>query len=192
MHHVAAMALLVVAAMGLDGPAAWATRPKSGLTKGEAIKAFVDAANLACIYSTVSRTPLEALPSGVEDDLAPADAEDLRGSLAKGQPLWVSKSLGNLLQVFVDKNGVCTVVATQLPVQATLDAEAGMLRGLGGSTYTERPFKPGDNPIGYEFVRMVDGDLVTIRMEGAEPGLPGHMSRFSLMWLRVSRKAASP
>ena len=99
--------------------------------------------------------------------------------------------MGNHLQVFTDKDGVCMVVANQLPVQATLDAEAKMLRELGGATYQERPFRPGYNPIGYEFVRSIDGDLVTIHMEGAEPGAGfDHVARTSLMWVRVSRKAS--
>lgn len=171
------------------GGAASATSPRTGVTKSEAIQAFVDAANLACIFSTVSRRPLESA-SQADEDLVQPDADDQRASLAKGRPFWVSRAMGNHLQVFTDKDGVCNVVANQLPVQATLDAEARTLRDLGGAAYQERPFKPGYNPIGYEFVRTVDGDLVTIHMEGADPGAGfDHVARFSLMWVRVSRKA---
>jgi hypothetical protein len=185
---VALLALALSAAAGSGR--AWATSPKAGLTKGEAIRAFVDAANLVCIFTTVSHRSIEEAAGHADDDLVLADADDRKFSVApKDHPMWVSKTAGNLVQVFADKNGVCTVTATQLPVQATFDAEAKLMRELGGSTYTERPFKPGYNPIGYEFVRTVEGDLVTIHMEGAEPGLPGHALRFSLLVLQVTRKA---
>ena len=185
---VALLALAIGVAGG--GGKAWAVGPKPGLTKGEAIKAFVDAANLVCVFSTVSRRPLEETAGHADDDLVIGDADDRKLSAApKDRPFWVSKTAGNLVQVFEDKNGVCTVTALQLPVQATLDAEARTMRELGGSTYTERPYKPGYNPVGYEFVRPVDGDLVTIHMEGAEPGLPGHALRFGLITLQVTRKA---
>jgi hypothetical protein len=187
---VALLALAMSAIVG--GGGAWATSPKPGLTKGEAIKAFVDAANLVCVFSTVSHRPLEETAGHADDDLVIGDGDDRKLSAApRDHPFWVSKTAGNLVQVFEDKNGVCTVTAFQLPVQATLDAEAKLLRELGGSAYTERPYKPGYNPIGYEFVRPVDGDLVTIHMEGAEPGLPGHAMRFSLITLQVTRKAGA-
>ncbi len=187
MRYRGVVALL---ALALCGSGAWATSPRPGLTKGEAIKAFVDAANLGCVYSRVSGAPIDSVPGHIVDDLVPADADDRRIVLGpKDRPAWVSKSLGSLLQVFEDKKGACMVVAIQLPVQATLDAEAKMLRDLGGSAYVEKPFKVGDNPIGYEFERVVDGDVVTIHMEGAEPGLPMHTARQSLMWVRVTRTA---
>lgn len=88
--------------------------------------------------------------------------------------------------VWEDDKG-CHVVADQLPVQRTLDAAAQVLRESPG--FVEHPFKPGYNPIGYEFARKVGTDLLTVHMEGAEPGLPLHAYRFSLIVVQVSRSS---
>jgi len=164
--------------------------PRPNLTKGETIKPFVDAVTLACTYSKVSGVSIDALPSGVEDDLIAADALDRKYSVApEDKPLMVSKTLGNLLEVFYDKNNDCIVSAVELPVQIALDTQARLFRTMGKDVYQEVPYKPGYMPVGYEFVRKLDdGGTLTVHMEGAEPGLPGHALRFSLIVVRVSRK----
>jgi|GEM_PF-6158313 len=185
--------LIVATLMLLGAPRGQASTPQPNIPMSAAIGAFVDAVNLACIYSKVVKIPLDALPSGVEDDLIPADAGDRAISMApKDRPLWVSKTLGNHLEVFNDKDGTCRVIADQLPVQRTLDTEARYLRELGTKAYEERSYIPGYNPVGYEFVRSINGDILTVHMEGAEPGLPLHASRFSLITVRVTRTPSRP
>jgi hypothetical protein len=95
---VALLALALSAAAG--GGRAWATSPKAGLTKGEAIRAFVDAANLVCIFTTVSHRSIEEAAGHADDDLVLADADDRKFSVApKDHPMWVSKTAGNLVHM---------------------------------------------------------------------------------------------
>ena len=184
--------LLSLLLTGLAASRAEAHDPEPGATRGEARRLFLDALSFGCLYTRTVNIPIDALPAGLDDDLVPADAQDRRGGLVPpDHPMLVSKRMGNLIEVYIDKTGDCVVTALQLPVQATLDSYAEYLRKVSAA-FKERPYKPGYNPIGYEFARqMDDGDEIVIHMEGAEPGRWGHALRFSLIVVRVSRRPAA-
>lgn len=75
----------------------------------------------------------------------------------------------------------------QLPVDATFQPVLYAMR-KAFPEFKPTPVQPGYNPIAYQLERVDKGDRYILRMEGAEPGAPGHTLRFSLLYGWVARQ----
>jgi hypothetical protein len=168
------------------------TPPAAGLTKTEAMATFAKAM-LACLGTRLQHKKIAELPPELFSELQPAtDAErQWAGPNVTAQtPVWITKRLGHILTIAEPSLDDCEVSATQLPVEQTLGGLA-ILVTKGFPQFTQVPLKPGYDPIAYQY-ELIDHDTrFVIHMEGAEPGLPGHALRFSLIIGEVVRQPAT-
>ncbi len=86
--------------------------------------------------------------------------------------------------VFVDERADrCTVSAYGPPAGATLAALAQRLAGEAG--FERMAGTPGPSAFEEHLARTAGGRRIQVKLRGAEPGMPGHKSRFSMLTATV-------
>jgi hypothetical protein len=156
--------------------------PAPNLTNGEAIGIF-GGAMLDCLRTRMAGQMIKDLPAAERTNLKPASAGDRQwvgSTVPAGAPLWTSERLGYLLMIAEPSPERCEVRAVQLPVERTFQA---VLFAMGKALPDFKPVdvKPGYDPINYQLEDVDQGQRYVFHLEGAEPGAPGHMLRFSIL-----------
>lgn len=177
--------------LAVSGAAAAAETPHAaGLTNTEARIAFGEAM-FTCLSSRMGRQMIAEMPADQRTNFQPATAEDRKWTgkrLAPDVPVWVSTKLGSLLNIAEPSRDRCEVNAMQLPVDATFQPVLYAMQ-KAFPDFRLMPIQPGYNPIAYQLERVDHAERYILRMEGAEPGAPGHAFRFSLLYGTVTRQA---
>jgi hypothetical protein len=166
---------------------ALAIEPATPVTRRQGEIAFSKAVIFSCLTRQERRISIADLPSEYRDDLVLANPNDIirLGGKQSNGPVWISRTLGSHLRVEEISPTRCGVFADQLPVAETLEKTQQVAQTLR-PPFSPVEVKPGYNPVVYEVERMVNGARIKIHMEGAEPGFPGHDSRFSILWAIVA------
>lgn len=180
---------LALAAAAVPAPAE--TPPRAGLTRQQAEAAFGIDLLFPCITHAHRGVPIADLAAEYRTDLVPAEGPDATASVGreKATAVWTSRALGSHLKVLEIGPRKCVMTADQLPVEETLRTASQATQRLT-PPFAVRPSKPGYNPVVYETQGVLEGQEITVRLEGAEPGLPGHASRFSLLLATVTARPA--
>ena len=149
--------------------------------------AFSIAVVMGCLTAVERSAAFATLPEVYRTGLEPAHGADLKlGSLSVPEGRgWTSTLLGSHLRVFEVSPDRCEIVADQIPVEDTLRRTQEVASRLS-PPFTAVDVKPGYNPVVLESRRTAGGRRITIHLEGAEPGLPGHWYRSSLLRATVS------
>ncbi|HTX51128.1 MAG TPA: hypothetical protein VME40_17275, partial [Caulobacteraceae bacterium] len=102
-------------------------------------------------------------------------------------PVWITSKLGYLMNITEPSPKRCEVHAIQLPVDRTFQA---VVFALSKVLPDLKPVhvEPGYSPIVYQLEMVSDGARYVVHMEGAEPGVPGHALRFSLLYAWVQQE----
>ena len=124
--------------------------------------------------------------------IAPAQGADARLTVGRetATAVWTSTLLGSHLKLAEFGPAKCMITADQLPVEDTLNKAAQATERLD-PPFVATPVTPGYWPVVHELERTAAAKHITIRLEGAEPGAPGHASRFSLLLATVTGTPAS-
>ena len=166
---------------------------------------FKDGALAYCLEAALRGVPVGDLPPDRRGGIAPAD-ETMRGMVEASNPtgpLWDVAVAKGIVVVSEPKPGVCEVMAYGAPVERTFKA---VLAGARKQVPALRPvpIQPGYDPIAYRLVlppaeggassASAPAPTVALELHGAEPGAPGHMSRFSMLTARITYtpKASPP
>jgi hypothetical protein len=168
------------------------TPPATGLTNGDVIKAFGNAV-MDCLQSRMGNRMIKDLGNDAAIKVLPATAADKRWAPSKipsTAPVWITAKLGYDMNITEPSPDRCEVLAMELPVDRTFRAVAYALTTTFPD-FKSVPVKPGYNPIVYQFESSDDAARYIVHMEGAEPGLPGHAFRFSLLFAYVQREPAA-
>jgi hypothetical protein len=183
----ATAAASILAVVLLSSVGAQAVEPAPSLTKTQAEVAFASAVIFTCLTRQERGGSIDDLPAEYRSDLTLADGSDQKWP-SNEQPtgrVWISRTLGSHLRVATLGSGKCQVIADQIPVDETLRKTQLSVEKLN-QPFSPVQVKPGYNPVVYEDERVTNGTRIIIHQEGAEPGAPGHLSRFSLLIATVS------
>ena len=101
--------------------------------------------------------------------------------------MWVTSKLGSNMTITEPSPKRCEILAMQLPVDRTFQTVVFALsKALPG--FKPVHVEPGYNPIVYQLEMISNGARYVVHMEGAEPGLPLHALRFSLLYAWVQEE----
>lgn len=141
----------------------------------------------------VTRNGVSALPAAQQGKLRPTQDAETRKQAGAGPDEIVWDVVGGKGVVTLrEKAGRCVVSVYGPPAGATVAAVAGAASDAGFRTEGYRFWQP-EQPenIAANMTRAgsdsPDGKGVAIRAEGANPGAPGHQSRFSVVTATVTR-----
>jgi hypothetical protein len=195
---VASVTMLSASVAGAQG--AIQTPPKPGVTKGEAIRAFVDSVVLGCVASRDDTGRIADLQKDLLDHFQPAAAIDRKWSHVKdaATPVWTTPVMGGLITIAEPSPDRCEVTGMQLPVDETFKLVMVGAKAIHPD-FVDQPIKPGYDPIAYQLERTFNGMRYIVHLEGSEPGglghpdrmLAGHAFRFSLLMAVVIRQPES-
>ncbi len=183
----AALALTLLAA----SPARSGVEAAHGFTRVQGEIAFTTAVLFGCLTNQERRTPIADLPEVYRTGLTAAPDDELKFGPERlpANRVWISSVLGSHLHVYERSPDRCEIVADQLPVEDTLRRTRDVTLKLD-PPFATVDVRPGYNPVVYESVRTVGERTIRVRLEGAEPGLPGHWSRFSLLHAVITGEPA--
>jgi hypothetical protein len=156
----------------------------SSLSPEAAASAFQDAVVGTCIPAAAGGTGVSALPAAAKARVTASSDAETRQQLgaAADENVWDVVS-GKGVVMIREKAGRCVVSVYGPPVVPTILSVA---QGLSGSAGFERlASAPAPNGFGQSLMKTENGKRLMVQLNGSEPGMPGHRSRFSVVTATV-------
>lgn len=171
--------------LALAGPA-FAQREaiSPSLSPEAAASAFQDAVVGTCIPAAAGGAGVSALPAAAKARVAASSDAQTRQQLgaATDETVWDVVS-GKGVVMIREKAGRCVVSVYGPPVVTTILSTA---QGLSGSAGFEKLVgAPPPNGFGQTLMKIENGKRLMVQLNGSEPGMPGHKSRFSVVTATV-------
>lgn len=188
-NRFAAYAALALAASILPAAAVAQTPARTGsraavssrLTTDDVAAAFADAVVKVCAPAVLSGRRLSALDAETRRMVAATNdpAARQQAGAEKADQVW-DVLAGRGVVTIAEREGRCTVSAYGPPAAPALAAAAERLEASGQGF--ERLFAtPNSSSVNEALVHAAPGHRVQATMTGAEPGMPNHRSRFSVI-----------
>jgi hypothetical protein len=169
--------------------AAKGAKPPTVLTKALAAEWFY--LNVArCLFSREHDSDVEGLPSEIRSNLRPAMPAERGPFQDPRTKVWTTNFYGARVLLAELGPGKCQVIAEDLPVDATFRDVVARLRQADPNLKDE-PVKPGPWPITNQLARTINASRFVVRLEGAEPGAPGHLYHLSLLRAEIERTSVA-
>lgn len=153
------------------------------LSPEAAASAFQDALVGTCIPA-VAGGGVSALPAAAKAKVQASSDPGTRQQLAAAadENVWDVVSAKGVVMIR-EKAGRCVVSVYGPPVVPTILSVA---QGLSGSSGFERLVSaPPPNGFGQSLIKVENGKRLMVQLNGSEPGMPGHQSRFSVVTATV-------
>jgi hypothetical protein len=175
--------LALLAAMAASSAHAQRTAVSAGLSPEAAADAFVRTVLDVCVPA-IAGNGVSSLAVAREGRVQPThDAATRRQAGAKPEDtVWDVAAARGVVTVR-ESDGDCVVAVYGPPVGSTLTSLKGSV-SLGGMA--ARVWMEGDDPVQLEMLGKINGKPVRVTAEGANPGAPGHESRFSVTTATVT------
>lgn len=177
-HALLALLVLVVA------PAAWSQRDavSADLSPEMAANIFQDVVKDVCVPAVTSGG-VSALPAAQRGKLQTTNDAEMRrqaGALPD-ETVWDVMD-GKGVVAIREKAGRCVATVYGPPVVATIMSTAKALTPAG---FERLASAPPPNGFGQTLYFSSNGRRVMVQLNGSEPGMPGHQSRFSVVTATV-------
>ena len=154
------------------------------LSPEAAASAFQDAVASICVPAAAGGAGVSALPAAAKAKVQASSDPGTRQQLgaAADETVWDVLS-GKGVVLVREKAGRCVVSVYGPPVVPTILSAA---QGLSGSAGFERLVgAPPPNGFGQSLMKIENGKRLIVQLNGSEPGMPGHKSRFSVVTATV-------
>jgi hypothetical protein len=153
------------------------------LTPDDVAGAFVEAVTL-CARAKVAGVTIAQLPTADRAGVAEA-APGMQGlaQAPEGRPVWDVLSARGIVVIAEPTDGECDVTAYGPRVRPVFNSVAATLSTEG---FAELEVQQDPSAIVRAFTRAEGGRLVSVRLDGGEPGMPGRTFRFPLLLAYVS------
>jgi hypothetical protein len=154
------------------------------LSPQDVASAFEDAVVGICAPAVVSGTRLAALAPAIRARLSRSSDPDAARQVGAeaGDGVWEVIAAKGVVRIR-EHDGRCVVSAYGPPAAATLAQVARRLQGSGQGFERLAP-TPGV-PASEALVRAAGAKRVQVMLQGSEPGMAGHKSRFSVLTATV-------
>jgi hypothetical protein len=171
--------------LALAGPAfAQRGAMSPALSAEAAASVFQDAVVSTCIPAAAGGAGVNALPIAARAKVQASGDAGTRKQLgaAADETVWDVVS-GRGAVTIREKAGRCVVSVYGPPVVTTILSTA---QGLSGSAGFEKLVgAPPPNGFGQSLMKIENGRRLLVQLDGSEPGMPGHKSRFSVVTATV-------
>lgn len=176
---------MIAMAAGLTAAPAFAQREAISptLSPEAAASAFEDAVISTCIPAAAGEG-ISALPASAKADVQASSDAGTRQQLgaAADETVWDVVAAKGVVMIR-EKPGRCVVSVYGPPVVPTI---LGMAQELSDSAGFERLVSAAPpNGFGQSLMKIENGKRVMVQLNGSEPGMPGHRSRFSVVTATV-------
>ena len=178
------IALLLCATLSASPVAAQREAISPSLSTEDAASAFQDAVLSTCVPAVAGGAGVSALPAAAKARVQASSDPVTRQQLgaAADEDVWDVVS-GKGVVLIREKAGRCVVSVYGPPVVPTILSVA---HGLSGSPGFERLVSaPPPNGFGQSLMEIENGKRLMVQLNGSEPGMPGHKSRFSVVTATV-------
>ncbi len=148
------------------------------LSPQDVATAFEDALVSICIPAVIQGRRPGSLGLGARISVTTGDDARSQSGAEAGDTVWdVAAARGVVL--IHERDGRCVVTAYGPPAAGTIRATAERVAG-SGQGFERLAATPGRG-VGDSLVRTGGGKRVQVLLNGSEPGMPGHRSRFSVL-----------
>jgi hypothetical protein len=154
------------------------------LSPEAAATAFQDALVGTCVPAVVGGGGVSALPAAAKAQVQSSSDANTRQQIgaAADENVWDVVSAKGVVMIR-EKAGRCVVSVYGPPVVPTI---LNVAQSLSGSAGFERLVSaPPPNGFGQSLMKVENGKRLMVQLNGSEPGMPGHRSRFSVVTATV-------